>query len=271
LYDFFLEASNLKDMKEKHQQTLSMIEKAKADVEAAEAKLPTYEEAAAKAKAEYDGAVALKRMDAQLEELNKVAMWACIAEREKRLEAQSAAEAAAEADLRKNTQEHSAARDEFKAQEKALQEAQAEADDLMKQAQDASSSGKALLEAQNKRKKSIKLAQRAATTARDEGQTLEEQITQARAAHARRRRLVDTPPARLPRARVRRSCGSTATSRTSRRTSRRSARRSSGTGSRRRRRWPRCSGRSARSSRRCRRASGSTTPRWRGSRQAARR
>jgi len=180
LYDFFLEASNLKDMKEKHQQTLSMIEKAKADVEAAEAKLPMYEEAAAKAKAEYDGAVALKRMDAQLEELEKVGMWACIADREKRLEAQSAAEAEAEADLRKNTQEYSAARDEFKAQEKALQEAQAEADDLMKQAQDASSSGKALLEAQNKRKKSIKLAQRAATTARDEGQALEEQIAQAK-------------------------------------------------------------------------------------------
>mmetsp|Transcript_27334 Transcript_27334/g.83084 ORF Transcript_27334/g.83084 Transcript_27334/m.83084 type:complete len:966 (+) Transcript_27334:623-3520(+) len=161
LYEFYLEAANLKIIQDELRGAKAALETTDQQIEAFETKMPEYEEAAARAKAEYDGAIALKKLDSDREELERLLVWSCFNDRLRQIEENKEALQMARRSLSEIGEEQRALNEKQNSIQAEQSAACREKDDLFKQLEDVSKLGKGLKERSSKEKKEIKQAERA--------------------------------------------------------------------------------------------------------------
>jgi len=179
LYEFFLEAANLKIIKDELLQTNTLIQSMTTKIDTFEAKMPEYEEAAAKAQSEYDGAVALRKLGADRVDLERLLAWSSYNDGERRLSDEEAREAAARETLESATKEAREATEEQNKLETQVKAVTAERDDLFRQLQDVAKQGQHLKAANIKEKKDLRQAERALEAVADETSTARENLLDA--------------------------------------------------------------------------------------------
>jgi chromosome segregation ATPase len=179
LYEFFLEAANLKEIQDDLLATRSALDTMEQQIGAFELKMPEYEEAAQKAQADYDGAVALRKLDTDRDALERLLVWSCFNDRERKIEEEQRKETEAKQTISTVTAEQTQLNNEQKEMEEQFAAASLEKDDLFRQLEDASRNGKQLKEINSKEKKEVKAADRDLKTCADEIEQATENRAQA--------------------------------------------------------------------------------------------
>lgn len=179
LYEFFLEAANLKEIQDDLLATRAALDTMEEQIGAFQLKMPEYEEAAVKAQADFDGAVALRKLDTDRSKLERLLVWSCFNDRERRIEEEERGEANARDTIITVAEEQRNANVEQKNLEIQLAAATSEKDDLFRQLEDVSKHGKHLKEVNGKERKEIKHAERILHGIADEIEQAQENRAQA--------------------------------------------------------------------------------------------
>jgi chromosome segregation ATPase len=179
LYEFFLEAVNLKDIQDDLLATRAALDTMEEQIGAFQLKMPEYEEVAVKAQADFDGAVALRKLNTDRGKLERLLVWSCFNDRERRIDKEECEEAKARESINIMAKEQRNANDEQRKLQMQLAAATSEKDGLFCQLEDISKHGKWLKDNNIKEKKELKHAERALQSAADEIEQAKEHRAQA--------------------------------------------------------------------------------------------